>query len=103
MSGFDRGKGLRTEEDMVMAALDLTRYRGGLDWVIVGGESGRRTRPMDLAWARSIVAQCKAALVPCFVKQLGFRPTGFPGRIEDPKGANPAEWPGDLRIREWPR
>jgi protein gp37 len=44
-----------------------------LDWVIVGGESGPGARPCDLAWIRSIIAQCKAADVPVFVKQLGAR------------------------------
>ncbi len=46
----------------------------GLDWVIVGGESGPGARPCDVAWIRSIVEQCKAAGVACFVKQLGSRP-----------------------------
>jgi len=46
----------------------------GLDWVIVGGESGPGARPFDLAWGRSIVEQCKAAGVPVFVKQLGAWP-----------------------------
>lgn len=45
-----------------------------LDWVIVGGESGPGARPFDVQWARDIVAQCKAASVPVFVKQLGARP-----------------------------
>ena len=43
----------------------------GIGWVIVGGESGGKARPMDVEWARDILAQCKAAEVPCFVKQLG--------------------------------
>ncbi len=42
-----------------------------VDWVIVGGESGPGARPCNVAWIRSIVKQCKAAGVPCFVKQLG--------------------------------
>ena len=40
-----------------------------LDWVIVGGESGPRFRPMDLDWARSIRDQCLAANVAFFFKQ----------------------------------
>jgi len=40
-----------------------------LHWVIVGGESGPRARPMDLDWARSLVAQCREAGVPVFFKQ----------------------------------
>lgn len=43
----------------------------GISWVIVGGESGSVARPFDIAWARSIVAQCREAGVPVFVKQMG--------------------------------
>ncbi|MCT8970608.1 phage Gp37/Gp68 family protein [Microbaculum marinisediminis] len=42
-----------------------------LDWVIVGGESGRGARPMHPAWARSLRDQCQAAGVPFFLKQWG--------------------------------
>jgi protein gp37 len=44
-----------------------------IDWVIVGGESGPGARPMDIAWARAILAQCRTSGVPCFVKQLGAK------------------------------
>lgn len=92
-----------------------------IDWVIVGGESGPGARPFDLAWARSIVQQCKSAGVACFVKQLGALPfQGKPAPIEvdgsvvatttfpilmslgDRKGGDPLEWPDDLRVREFP-
>lgn len=53
---------------------DSGLYRSKLSWVIVGGESGSKARPFDIAWARSIVAQCKNAGVPVFVKQLGAKP-----------------------------
>jgi protein gp37 len=46
--------------------------QAGIDWVIVGGESGRGARPCDLAWIRGVVEQCREAKVPCFVKQLGY-------------------------------
>jgi protein gp37 len=45
----------------------------GVHWVIVGGESGRFARPMDLSWAREIRDQCKSARVAFFLKQLGGR------------------------------
>lgn len=99
-------------------------WRGeGIDWVIVGGESGPRARPMDLAWARGLVEQGRAAGVPVFVKQLGRRPIfhgptdqaggtpfealngpGDPWELDlrDSHGGDPAEWPADLRIREVP-
>jgi protein gp37 len=43
----------------------------GIDWVIVGGESGPGARPMEGAWAESILAQCRRAGVPFFFKQWG--------------------------------
>jgi protein gp37 len=42
-----------------------------LDWVIVGGESGRGARPMHPAWARLLRDQCEAAGVVYFFKQWG--------------------------------
>ncbi len=41
------------------------------DWVIVGGESGPNARPCQIEWILDIIEQCKAAGVPCFVKQWG--------------------------------
>lgn len=89
-------------------------YAPGLDWVIVGGESGSQARPCDIAWVRSIVQQCKGAKVPVFVKQLGAKPT-FNAIADRPpgdgvycrmmrhsKGGDPAEWPEDLRVRQFP-
>jgi protein gp37 len=43
----------------------------GIDWLIVGGESGHGARPMHPDWARSIRDQCKYAGVPFFFKQWG--------------------------------
>lgn len=43
----------------------------GMDWVIVGGESGSKARPMRAEWARSIQRQCEVAGVPFFFKQWG--------------------------------
>ena len=86
-------------------------YLDGIAWVIVGGESGHGARPCDLAWIRSVVAQCRAAGVPAFVKQLGARPVVRhpmePGalvdaRCADRKGGDWNEWPDDVRVREWP-
>jgi len=89
-----------------------------LDWVIVGGESGRDARPCNVEWLRSIVRQCREASVPVFVKQLGAVPVERfddqgvgardlgslePIRLRHTKGGDPAEWPADLRVREWPK
>src|SRR5690606_4822938 len=43
----------------------------GIDWVIVGGESGHGARPMHPDWARDIRDQCQKAGVPFFMKQWG--------------------------------
>lgn len=90
---------------------------GQLNWVVVGGESGPGARPFDLAWARSTIAQCKSAGVPCFVKQLGENPTAKMVKGEltatatadhqavyqgTGKRSDPSEWPEDLRVREMP-
>lgn len=45
----------------------------GIDWVIVGGESGSNARPMELDWARNLRAQCEAAQVVFNFKQVGGR------------------------------
>ncbi len=65
-----------------------------LDWIIVGGESGPGARPMETAWAQSIVDQCKAAGVAVFVKQLS---SGGPKAIKDM-----ALFPEPLRVRQMP-
>ena len=50
-----------------LGTIDLT----GIDWVIVGGESGHGARPMHPDWARSLRDQCRAANVAFFFKQWG--------------------------------
>jgi protein gp37 len=94
------------------AAVYGTMSTGGqcLDWVICGGESGRRARPFDVTWARRTIADCKASGVPVFVKQLGAHPVlgaeDFvevgDGTFQDSKCGEPSEWPEDLRVREFP-
>lgn len=87
----------------------------GIDWLIIGGESGAKSRPFHLAHARELLAH--AALeedVAVFVKQLGAKPietrcdvTGQaiaprPRKLVDRKGGDIDEWPPDLRVREFP-
>ncbi|HVL13591.1 MAG TPA: DUF5131 family protein [Gemmata sp.] len=90
-----------------LGRLDLS----GIDWVIVGGESGRGARPMNVEWARALVAQCRAAGVKVFVKQMGsnpqFQTPDMHGpqllTLRDRKGGEVDEFPDDLRVREFPR
>lgn len=64
-----------------LGQLDLT----GIDWAIVGGESGHGARPMRKEWVQSIRAQCAAAGVPFFFKQWGGVRKGQAGRELDGK------------------
>ena len=93
--------------------------RSPIDWVIVGGESGRRARPCNVGWVEELVWKCAYYNVPCFVKQLGSNPV-CDGDPEDPwlriesddgtrplilhssKGGDIEEWPRELRVREFP-
>jgi protein gp37 len=83
----------------------LKRTGAGLDWMVVGGESGPGARPFDLAWARQTIDQCREAGIAPFFKQTGSRPIldGEPLRLKDRKGGDMDEWPADLRVREYPR
>ena len=80
-----------------LPSLDLT----GIDWVILGGESGGGARRMDLGWMRDLIARAREAGTAIFVKQLG----AVTGREWDAgsRGGDWDAWPGDLRIREFPR
>lgn len=92
----------------LLGPLSLWDVLAGLQWVIVGGESGGEARPCRLAWVRDIILQCADQAVACFVKQLGRRPVlpATPGllpvAIHDSKGGDWDEWPRDLRVRQFP-
>lgn len=77
----------------LFAADDPRHYphRNGVDWVIVGGESGPNARPMHPKWAQDIRDQCVRAGTPFFFKQWG---SYFPVN-----GIDLMEWYGDyLRV-----
>lgn len=60
-----------------LSGLDL----GGIHWLIAGGESGSRARPMDSGWVVDLRDQCEAASVPFFFKQWGGRTPKAGGRL----------------------
>lgn len=117
-----------TPWDYIAHSLPDPQSRGKLDWVICGGESGPKARPCATRWIRSVVQQCARAKTACFVKQLGSTPTcdeadiwpdstiwtpvlthpddekpySMGVSLRDRKGADPAEWPEDLRIQQFP-
>ncbi len=55
----------------------------GIDWVIVGGESGPGARPISRVWVREILAQCRQGAVPFFFKQWGGVRKHLTGRLLD--------------------
>jgi protein gp37 len=68
-----------------LPSLDLT----GIDWLIIGGESGPHARPMDPQWVRDLIVKARASGTAVFVKQMGgLRPGGA--------------LPDEFNIREWP-
>lgn len=81
-----------------------------IHWVVFGGESGPGARECDIEWIRDGVRQCRAAGVPPYVKQLGSRVTAkyemntaWARTIRHKKGADPAEWPQEMNVREYPQ
>lgn len=101
----------------LLEAVDLSQWldedRNGfahhIDWVIIGGESGGKARPFQTDWAISLINQCRDAgrgdTFP-FLKQLGSNPRNAVGakfmHLRDRAGGDMAEWPADLRVREFP-
>jgi protein gp37 len=79
-----------------------------LQWVICGGESTQgagKARPFVLGWGKDTIRQCRAASVPVFFKQAGSNATNREGvshPFKDRAGADPAEWPEDLRVQCFP-
>jgi protein gp37 len=76
----------------------------GIDWVIVGGESGPSARPFHLEWAFDLRAKAKQAGCAFFLKQAGANPhlKGGPINLRDSHGGNWDEWSNSWRTREVP-
>lgn len=81
----------------------------GIDWVILGGESGsgfKFTRPFALEWVDEIRQHCRKNGVAFFCKQLGRNPTqgGEMIRLKNTHGGDWDEWPNKaLKVREFPK
>lgn len=102
LTGYHRG----TPRMDGSAVPSLPPQRPALDWIVVGGESGRDARPMHPAWARALRDQAAATHTPFLFKQWGawafadfdtseathwFGPTGLRGRFDG------GRWgPGDV-------
>lgn len=64
----------------------------GIDWVIIGGESGNGYRAMKKEWASDVVAHCRLAGVPVWFKQWGGNRADKGGSLFN-----------GIEIKEWPR
>ncbi|MEU8334850.1 DUF5131 family protein [Micromonospora tulbaghiae] len=87
-----------------LPSLDLT----GIDWLILGGESGPGARPVNAGWFNDLIDKAQDAGTAVFVKQMGSvwaQDTyvgGQPVARTDPKGGKWEHLPASLRIREYP-
>jgi protein gp37 len=78
----------------------------GIDWLIIGGESGHGSRPMDPQWARELVQACEDVWQESegetfpFMKQMGS--VWAHQHHEKGKGENPDTFPWELRVRKYP-
>lgn len=72
-----------------------------INWVICGGYSGSQHRPMQLVWARKLLAECRTYNVAFFMKQLGSNYARENG-LRHPRGEDMAEFPDGLQIQEFP-
>lgn len=103
--------------------VNLRKWMPHLDWVIGGGESGHDPRPCNIKWLRSLQQKCGVAGVPFYMKQFGAKPVAdeqWPmtsgadwnsqagedrqavRQIRHSKGADPSEWPEDMRVQQFP-
>lgn len=113
-------------EELKFNTVDLCLF----DWIIYGGESAlhkANARECNIEWIRKGIKSIRCLPIKIFVKQLGCRPVqrclncretgvqnGFgscafckgtgrvPLLLNEHKGADPLEWPADLRIQEFP-
>lgn len=72
---------------------DWPKNNGGIQWGIVGCETGPGRRPMRVEWARGVVQQLHLARVAAWVKQLD---------LGDRVSKDPDDWTEDLRVRQFP-
>jgi len=86
--------------------IEWNNTMNGLDWCIIGGESGNDTgkyryRPMELEWGLDLVEGANSNGVPCFVKQLGTYQAKQLAH-KDRHGGNFDEFPEEFKVREFP-
>lgn len=106
-SGVVRKIGVSYEP--ALGPVDWSPWIAELDWLIVGGESaqgGAEARVFPINWAYCAIMDSEGTSCAVFVKQFGSSPRGLSPLdyvlIKDRAGADPTEWPNDLRVRQFP-
>lgn len=89
--GYEEAERLRTgerwDEDSAVGRGDIEGTNPSINWVICGGESGPKARPMHPDWARGLRDQCATAGVDFFFKQWGeWAPICSTGGLPEPAG-----------------
>jgi protein gp37 len=57
----------------LLSFVNIRPWSSSIQWVIAGGESGAKHRPMNISWATSLHTQCTQSRIPFFFKQVGGR------------------------------
>lgn len=96
--------GLSIEPLLEDVSAELSHVVAGVDWIILGGESGNGARPYELGWVFPIFTVAYDFGIAIFHKQLGANPTsrGYPFKVAHKKGEDVDEWPELLRVRQFP-
>jgi len=84
----------------MLEPLDFGESIRDVGWMVMGGES-IGARHFDLDGARDLIGHCNDNGVPAYTKQLG-RAWARQAGAKNRDGADPAEWPEDLRVRQFP-
>lgn len=102
----------------LLGRLPIENWANVPDWIIFGGESdqGQPARACSAEWIRDGIRLCRERGIMPFVKQLGSNAYDPPANdfdstnevwrmieLKDKAGADPIEWPEDLRVREFPK
>lgn len=89
--------------DVADALSDLGAMLNRVDWIILGGESGRLARECDIHWMKRAIVVALNRGVSVFVKQMGDDPTyGGAALRFTGAGKDPLEWPEDIRLQQFP-
>lgn len=87
----------------LIGPLDISDYLGPdkINWIIIGGESGTGSRPMNPDWVESLISQGKEAGIAVFVKQFGTV-YAKAHNTKHKKAGDISEWPTQFQIRQFP-